>query len=483
MQPNVVFNPLLHLNRPDVEWLEYNPNPPVEKTGRVSAVLQKYGLESWESYAQKQKRPIHVRKLGRGNFGYCFLVEGEGGLKVVFKVAFEKGNIVTNIDDREIKIGKQMSVMCLGSLRQRVPSASPFMIRVFGSVKTNFVTPLFWANAITSSTFDGEQTSQHNCMFLEYVPNYTFSLVNEKKRFNAAPKSVAELMNIFNHYPQSVCNHGFLRFILFQVMATISVFGRRFRHNDISTSNVMITPSEGKRWAFQFKVDRRKSIYFRIPSFPFELKIHDFGYTVDLNHGEELDREFLKSVYKCGTEAAIEQEKTKITNWRKKLGLESIPSLYYDPYLFLWWVYSTMGKTTRSISGECEETAEFMSRLGLEHFPGKDGRLSSDMQNEAERENGLLSKEGFQLYSAIEILQDEYFREYRITKKTFDSLPANQKITVAYRYDENVPEVDISACRPLMAPSRPNPQCGKTLLGTEIRTDLCVPLTTSYSVL
>jgi len=488
--PNVVFNVLLHWEKPGTKWIDYNRDPSLAKVRGVSEMLNRFGYETWESYSRKDRKPLKIVKLGAGNFGYCYLIEDiTHKHKVVFKVAYEKGH-VTDIDDREIKIGKQMSMMCLGPLRRKTPLASPYMTRIYGSVRAQFVTPSFWRAALASKSFGGRSITKNNCMLLEYVPRYIFRVpkgeitVNKYNNWELGPKSAVSSPRSVGEFFQmmdgnhALCGHDWIRYILFQVIATISVFGRRFRHNDISPSNVMITPAEKTVWTFEFKVSKSRSVYFKIPhSFPFQVKIHDFGLTVDLKHGEELDREMLKGVYKCGSREECEKEKHRITKWRASVGLESIYSQYYDPYLFLWWANMGMQKN-RGARDECEPFMSFMDRLGMGKFPGKEGRLTSQMQREADKAG---SYKGFRMYTAIEMLQDDYFSPYHCTKAEFERTPISQRISIPFRYDENVPSVDVSACRSFMEPIRRNPNCGKTLLGTEIRTDLSVPTITAYA--
>ena len=494
MQPNVVFNPIMYIMRPGTKWIEYHKVPDLGVVRGISEALNAHGFETWESYSRKDKKAISIIKLGAGNFGYCYLVRDVsnkfGGASVVFKVAYEKG-AVTNIDTREIKIGKQMSMMCLGPVRRKTPLASPYMIRVYGSVNTQFVTPHYWRAIRDKTDFKARKTTRNTCMLLEYVPRFNFKVPRASIAINrygdwkestqwaiSSPRSGGEFFRMMDGNT-ALCNHGWISYILFQVLFTIAVFGRRFRHNDISPSNIMITPYEGPRRAFEFRVSKGESLYFRVPfEFNFQVKIHDFGYTVDLNHGEELDREMLKSVYKCGDKAQCEREKQKITTWRKSIGLEAIYSQYYDPYLFLWWANMGLSKMRVSSAGECVNFIHFMDRLGMDKFPGKEGRLTSKMQIEADQTG---SYNGYRMFTALEMLQDEYFAPYRITMREFKELPSSQQIHIPFMYDENVPVVDVSACRSFMEPTKKNPNCGKTLLGTEIRTDLSVPFTTAYA--
>lgn len=494
MQPNVVFNPVLHIRKPGVEWINYHTVPSPQVIGGVSSTLNTIGYETWESYAIKDHKRLRIIKLGAGAFGYCYLVEDLSGkfrgAKVVFKVAYDKeSSKLDDIDTREIKIGKQMSMMCLGPVRRKTPLASPYMIRVYGSVQTQFVTQSYWYSILEKKEYGGQKITKNTCMILEHVSKFTFKVPKEIITYNkykdwkvdgafaiSSPRSGGEFFRMMDGNP-SLCSNGWVQYVLFQALITIAVFGRRFRHNDISTSNVMITPYEGPQWAFEFKVSKSRALYFRIPiAFNFQIKIHDFGYTVDLNHGEELDREMLKSAYKCGDKASCDKQRIKITKWREQIGLEAIHSQYYDPYLFLYWANAGLSHN-QTFPGDCAPFHDFMDRLGMKKFPGKEGRLSSEMQKEADQTGAY---KGFRMYTAIEMLQDSYFKPYHISKSEFERLPKSQRITIPFHYDENVPTVDVSACRSFMAPIIKNSHCGKTLLETEIRTDLSVPFTTAY---
>ena len=504
LQPNVVFNPVLYAIKPGVEWINYHPSPSTEAdlNRTIADALNKHGLETWESFSIKYGQEIAIRKIGAGNFGFCYMIHGIRGMfkdmRVVFKVAYiRKTFAITDVDTREIRIGKQMSMMCLGSGRRKTPLASPYIVRVYGSIDTQFVTPTFWKfmreNPVAQ--FMKERTTSHTCMLLEHIQKFVFKvprltitndmgwdLTTDAGWALGSPRACNELFHMVQNNPE-LCRKGWVIYILFQVLITIAIFGRRFRHNDIHTSNIMITPYHGPPLAFEFKVSKQKSLYFKIPyHFNFQVKIHDFGYTVDLTRGYELDREILKNIYSCGgDEVQLKKSRQMTIEWRKSFGLESIHSQYYDPYLFLWWANEGLKKTRTAPVGECAPFNDFMDRLGMNRFPAiakdKEGRLTSEMQTEADATG---SYKGFEMFTAIEILQDEYFTPYRITQEEFKSLPSSQKIYIPFMYDENVPEVDMAACRSHLEPVIKNPSCGKTLLGTPVRTDLSVYLTTAY---
>jgi hypothetical protein len=419
---------------------------------------------------------LEVSTLGTGSHGSVVLYTDTQGvfsrrtppLPVSIALKVQEGEQgVENVGDYEIYVASLLSKMCRGS-SLNVYQLSPHVVRVFGGMDAVWELP-------------GHAKIVKRAMAMEPL------------RSPISSSTLKELLYEMRNSSEAWAN-GWMRLILFQVIYTLAVWGPRFRHNDLTPLNVVLNalPEERQKagYAYALRLDKDSILYFHTAKervMPFELKIIDFGYALDVASPEGW------SLPKLSKES------------QRALGMDTSPSAYFDLYSFLHTTYALSGflETLDSVDDEGRRVeqdifpvsaptplnpdshpevkafVEFMARYGVAKMP----RVSQDqveratgsrrlirqwiplaIQAKAEASDGKIEDDygsPFTFFTPAQILQDPYFGPLRVDLEGFASMDLEGRFYAGLGAAWN-PSLPTSVTPLIMACETPSTSSGRS---------------------
>jgi len=378
-------------------------------------VMKSPGL-SLSLASQKEGLPLAFEPKGQGECGAVFTItdvdgklgkdENGSNLSVAVKTCIHPGGGSINVNEYEIWMGKVLAAIAKGT--------TPHITQVYGGMTTRWVVE------------GGYQEEKVRVMLMEHIVPPVVSI-----------RSFQDLLGDLEEN-ETTWSEDFVRQILFQVIYTLAVIGPRFRHNDVKPDNILFQRFS-KPTSFAYKVG---NVYYKTKPMSFMAKLSDFGISIDTASSK------------------------KGAPSQKKLGIVDKPSSYFDLYVFLQTTLaaampSSLNESSQSANPQVAAFASFMERLKVKDVPTISKAtlskvipayrgliipwISSHIQKVAEK-TGTDPSTGFIFRTPIQVLEDPYFADMRITEAEFNSFSPRLKFIMPSTIKEDFTNEVLNAC-------------------------------------